>query len=519
MFTKFIRSSDAADLQVGIDSYVDAFCDFIASEGLKIKAVRRHRNTAIHFLIWLRLSQVKLETTDADIITQFMQHQCNCCDRSTYRLTPWVRRNSYPELIVFVRYLEQVGCIRTAGDLQQNLELVDRFLSYLCAQGYAPKTVALYRIAAFNLILWMHFSRNPLCSVTPAMLAQYRNKQFLCSVPGLFCARNSRFPAWQRTYLKGFVDYLADTGHIKRFDPTEDEKPYSDVLTQFARWMKQHRGAGLTTVNAYVNQIQTVLPVMGDDPSAYSTALIHQVVMGRVQVLSVNSVRNFTGALRMYLRFLISQDMVSPTLLAAIPSIRKPSLSDLPRYISDDDVDCIINSCKPTKTGMRDRAILLLLSALALRAGDIVHMRISDIDWKRAQIRVSGKSSVQVALPLPQDVGDALHDYLTKARPPVDVDQVFVGSKAPHRPFNNSSTVSCIARRALNRHHIAVPAGCGAHVFRHSRATSLLRSGASLNEVQCLLRHASADITMIYAKTNVQMLQEVAQPWIGRSEG
>ena len=190
-------------------------------------------------------------------------------------------------------------------------------------------------------------------------------------------------------------------------------------------------------------------------------------------------------------------------------------LSALPRYIAADDVERTIAACGDDRTGVRDRAILLLLSRLALRAGDIVALRLSDIDWDRAEIRVSGKSRRKTALPLPQDVGDALHAYIATARPRVDEEKVFLCANAPCRALTDSSTVSAVGERALDRAGVKTVAGRGAHAFRHSQATALLRSGATLDVIQSLLRHASPNTTVIYAKTDAVMLQEVAQPWIG----
>ncbi|MCY4584325.1 MAG: tyrosine-type recombinase/integrase, partial [Chloroflexi bacterium] len=163
------------------------------------------------------------------------------------------------------------------------------------------------------------------------------------------------------------------------------------------------------------------------------------------------------------------------------------------------------------------RGILLLLARLALRAGDVVDLCLGDIDWDKAEIRVVGKSRRQTVLPLPQDVGDALHAYIATVRPHVHEEKVFLCANAPWRPFPEASNVSSVARSALDRAGIATHAhrGRGAHVFRHSRATQLLRSGATLEVIQSLLRHDSCNSTAIYAKADAVMLREVAQPWIG----
>ena len=264
----------------------------------------------------------------------------------------------------------------------------------------------------------------------------------------------------------------------------------------------------------------TLLSDLGQDVGTYNLALIRRVLFARIDNRSSNYTATLACTLRMYLRFLVSEGAVAEALIAAVPRVPKWSLSALPQYISATDMERTIASCGDHPAGIRNRAILLLLARLALRAGDIVALQIGDIDWNRAEIRVSGKSRRQTALPLPQDAGDALYRYITAARhtihgSPFKNQKVFLGSNAPYRPFNAASTVTSIVRRSFDRAGIITRGGRGAHVFRHSQATSLLHSGASFEVISSLLRHASMDATMIYAKVDTVMLQEITQPWLG----
>jgi integrase len=194
--------------------------------------------------------------------------------------------------------------------------------------------------------------------------------------------------------------------------------------------------------------------------------------------------------------------------------VRQWRLSSLPRYLESEDVDRVIESCDRTRAkGVRDRAILLLLARLGLRAGDVVALRIDDIDWKQSTVRVRGKSHKEVRLPLPQDAGEALAEYLSNARPNSIHERVFLCTNAPIRPFSTSAVVSMIVRFAIERAGIPDPPSKGAHLLRHSAATAMLRSGASLDAVATVLRHESSDMTAHYAKVDLALLELVAQPW------
>ena len=115
-------------------------------------------------------------------------------------------------------------------------------------------------------------------------------------------------------------------------------------------------------------------------------------------------------------------------------------------------------------------------------------------------------------MPLPQDAGDALLAYIEEARPVVDTDRVFLRIQAPFTPLRSSAEIAGIVSRVLARGGFTgLPTG--AHVFRHSLASSWLRGGADLDQIGLALRHVSRDTTAIYAKVDIDMLAGVAQPW------
>jgi integrase len=152
------------------------------------------------------------------------------------------------------------------------------------------------------------------------------------------------------------------------------------------------------------------------------------------------------------------------------------------------------------------------LARLGLRAGDLTQLRLTDIEWNNGTLRVMGKGRFEVRLPLPQDAGDALLRYL-ECRPQVDLtDRVFLRNIAPFKPFVTSHCISCVVKRAMWRAGVKSPAK-GAHLLRHTAATEMLRHGVPLDQIGLVLRHRSIDMTAYYAKVDVVLLEQVAQPW------
>jgi len=285
-------------------------------------------------------------------------------------------------------------------------------------------------------------------------------------------------------------------------------------LAGFREWMLRHRGLTIWTITRYESLVTKMLPTLGDDPASYDPGLIRRVFLTHTQGISRVYAKCFVSALRAFLRFLANEGRCRPYLDRVVPTIPEWRLSTLPRYLPSTDVDRVISSCNLDKPwGVRDRAVLLLLARLGLRASDIVTITLDDLDWDAGTVRVRAKSRRDVLLPLPQEVGDAILEYLTRARPPTAIVRVFLCANAPVRPFPTCVTVSDIVRLALKRAGIVDPPSRGAHLLRHSAATAMLRAGAGLDVIATVLRHASPDTTAHYAKVDLALLSSVAQPW------
>jgi site-specific recombinase XerD len=268
------------------------------------------------------------------------------------------------------------------------------------------------------------------------------------------------------------------------------------------------------TVERHERLISRMLPALGVDAGDYSAASVRKVILDQIRGCRPAHAKTIVGALRVYLRFLATSGACQPGLDHALPTVAEWKLSALPRYLDAQQVAVLIDSCsKDGPQGLRDRAIVLMLLRLGLRAGDIANMRPTDIDWQEGTLLVRGKGRRDVRLPLPQDAGDAVLDYIDLARPQVAIDCVFLCAKAPFRLLRSGMIVSGIVRAALRRAGIENPPSHGANLLRHSTATMMLRAGATLDEIGTVLRHKSPDTTAHYAKVDIAALQQIAQPW------
>jgi site-specific recombinase XerD len=256
--------------------------------------------------------------------------------------------------------------------------------------------------------------------------------------------------------------------------------------------------------------------VLGFDPATYNASLIRRFIIEEAERCSPSVINETIKALRGYLKFLVAHGVCQPGIEGAVPAVAQWRLSSLPLYLLPTDVEKLIMTCDlTTPVGIRDHAILLLLARLGLRNGDILTMCLSDIDWDGGTLMVCGKGRREVRLPLPQDAGDALLSYLTEARPHTGNTRVFLTSCAPFRPFKYTSNVSSVVNRGLKRAGITNAPSRGATLLRHSAATAMLRSGATLDAIGVVLRHRSVNTTAHYAKVDFPTLKKVVQPWPG----
>lgn len=218
-------------------------------------------------------------------------------------------------------------------------------------------------------------------------------------------------------------------------------------------------------------------------------------------------------SLRSFFRFLRAEGLVDERLEAAVPMVPHRR-GGLVRHLSPDSLEQLIASLDTSSPrGLRDRAIILCIARLGLRANEVTHLRLDDIDWRAGVIRVRVRKTGHGALlPITSEVGAALVDYLQRGRPATAAREVFVlVGLRPGSPISGS-IVGRAVDNALRRAGIEAPTR-GRNLLRHSLATGLLARGVGLAEIAGVLGHSSLATTRIYAAVDIGALREVALPW------
>lgn len=382
---------------------------------------------------------------------------------------------------------------------------LDHFITWLEIRGYRRASIRRHSREAHRFATWAQAEGLTVGDLDQDTLHRFQN--YLAKRKMLRKPNGDHSAAYHGS--RSFVDFLEATGTVISCSANcLVESP--SLLLEFMDWMRTQRGTRESTLIRYRRSITDLLQDLGADASTFDAKGLREFLLRHTAGASVNKI--LPTAMRMFLRFLIARGLCMPGLDQAIPTIAKWRLSSLPKYIPSEDVERLISSCDfSTPLGARDRAILLLIARLGLRASDIGELKFGDIVWSQATIIVSGKSRRATRLPLPQEVGDSILHYLAHGRPAGAGEHVFVTAIAPIATVTPSA-VSGIIIRALRRTGIDAPIH-GAHLLRHSAATTMLRDGISLPSIGALLRHASIETTAIYAKVDIALLKEVAMPW------
>jgi integrase/recombinase XerD len=377
------------------------------------------------------------------------------------------------------------------------------YVEYLGGRGYTVMTQRQHMTLVAHLSRWLAREGLHTADVTSGVVVRY---------VGL------RASAGYRSFhscgsLDPLLSFLRGVGAAP-VEPPAGVSAVDAQVERFRSYLLVERGLRPNVAEFYVASVRPfVSGVMVDDAldiARLSAQVVITFVAGLSRSLAPKTVQGRVSALRSLLRFWYLEGVTGGDLSAAVPKVaHRPS--GLPRGLPAGQVTALLASCDTgNANGLRDLAILSMLTRMGLRAGEVASLRLDDLDWRHGEVVLHGKGRRVDRLPLPADVGQVLVDYLRAGRPETALGRcVFVRVRAPHRGLT-STGVTQVVNAAAHR------AGLGtiyAHRLRHSAASAMLAAGSSLVEIGQVLRHHSVLTTAVYAKVDVEALRGLAMPW------
>jgi site-specific recombinase XerD len=340
-------------------------------------------------------------------------------------------------------------------------------------------------------------------------LAGLTRKRDQCKLP----------PVWLRSHraaVQMLLRLIQGQRPPKPMPLTEGEIVASKWVDSYDAWMLELRGLSASTREHGRREAELLLRWLrdqGKESACLSVADLDRYVAWRCTAMRRGSKATMVSTLRGVLRHLHRTGMVPVDLSTAIEGPPIYALESIPSTIRREDIDRAIQAARKDRSslGRRDYAIMVLLATYGLRSSEIRGLLLKDIDWRHDRLHIRHvKTGARTELPLMPEVASALFAYLRHGRPDTPYREVFIRSQAPYQPLSSGGALHALVGRKLQAVGVTLKGKRGAHVMRHSRATSLLGGGVSLKIIGDVLGHRSANSTAIYLKLATDDLRAVA---------
>jgi site-specific recombinase XerD len=363
-----------------------------------------------------------------------------------------------------------------------------------------------------DLLAWMAGRRTRLINLDERLVERYLQHR----------GGKQTIQAGDRAALKRWLSILRTTSTIAP-QALPADTPQEQIFAEFSDYLRSERGLAARTIVRHLPAIRRFLcevcPAGATDLGKIGQEEVIHYIERHAKDWSPRSGKAMCWSLRAFLRYLHHTGLNPLALAGCVPAIRQWKFVSLPTYLSAAQVQKVLDCCdRATTMGRRDYAILMMLAKLGLRADEVATLTLDDVDWRAGEMLVRAKGRQRARMPIAPDVGAAVVAYLRDGRPTSSCRRLFLRSLAPHIGFASGCAITMIAKTALERAGIRGYAHQGAHIFRHSLATELLHSGATLSEIGQLLRHKSHDTTRIYAKVDIEALRTLSLPWPGGTQ-
>ncbi len=393
--------------------------------------------------------------------------------------------------------------VRLTGPLSTHR---DGLWAELSSRGYTPVSSAnLLRLMA-HLSRWLEAERLDAQSLDSARIEQFLRHR-----------REAGYTCWLSP--RGLEPVLVHLRSVGAVPPSElsvaEPSALELLLREYHDYLVRERALASSTRRSYLRVAREFMfeslgtELLGLD--CLSPADVTSFIVAQSRSWSVGLAKCKVTALRSLLRYLhVRGD--TRDLAGAVPAVAGRRLVGLPKALTAQETQKLLRSCdRRTRVGRRDFVVLLLMLRLGLRAGEVVGLRLEDLDWMRGELMIQGKGGREDRLPLTEEVGEAIVSYLTRGRQSSEFRQLVLRSRAPFEKLNARTINTIVVKAGRSIGMDAV----NSHRLRHTAATRMLNSGVSLSQIGQVLRHQHLDTTAIYAKVDRSRLRTLGRLWPG----
>jgi site-specific recombinase XerD len=401
----------------------------------------------------------------------------------------------------------------------QHSALLGQLVEHLTAASYSTVAISRQSAVAGYFLHYLEQRHLAIESVQPKDVEMYLR----CELRR-FVRRHGRAPRsikhWRGSHTSG-VHQLLRMVNGQWPPPPAASTPFGafsqNLCLEFAQWLAEQRGLAQQGIDDLAAEARRFLAWYGEraapcDLQALTSTDLDAYLQVRAASLKRVSRKSLVQRLRCFLRFVHATERTPLDFANCVKAPTLYAFESIPSALSMPQIDAVIRTCREDSSaiGLRDHAIVLLLATYGLRAGEVVRLRLDDIDWRNDRLYVRhSKTGEHSVLPLLPEVGSALLAYLRRGRPTTASREVFIRGRAPYRGFVEGSSLYTPINRRLDAAGVKTSGKHGPHAFRHARAVSLLRSGVPPKVIGDVLGHRSASSVKAYLKLASDELRDV----------
>jgi integrase/recombinase XerD len=405
---------------------------------------------------------------------------------------------------------------------------VVRFKQHLQALRYRPKVIVRHMWATSRFVAFMEERGLTLEVVRPADI-----EAFLQTQTEQYRRHHRRGPAWERKWRSLFrapiysLLRMIDPQWPPRTPPANAQDRFQqDVCDGYGRWLTDVQGLSTATLRKNGDAARVFLRWLHEHAHVTSLRQLNVKQIDAYLAWRLPDLRRATrhgvcSCLRSFLGYLHTAKLINRNLAAAVSRPSLYQFEDIPRAFTQDQIEAVLATTRRDRspTGLRDYAMLLMLATYGLRSGEVLRLRLEDIEWREERFRIrQSKTGLESFLPLMPAAGEALLNYLKGGRPQTERREVFLRVRAPFTPLAGSASFASLIFRRLQQSGIEVKGRHGAHAFRFARALSLLRASVSAKWIGDLLGHRQSSSTNTYLRLATEDLRALSLEVPGRKK-